>query len=105
MKANYVWGWQISNEGNFIITSDHMTWEEISKRKYVNEFLHPCVHEAWCGWWGVAYCVCETDDRGRTEYVMMFADRNDTPNQARWINVTGCSKGAIAEAVWSLVFA
>ena len=105
MKANYVWGWQISNEGFSVIMPDDMTFEEQQKRHYVNQFLDPSVSQAWCGWHGIAYVVCTIDGDCRREFVLMFADRNDTPNQARWINVTGCSKGAIAEAVWSLVFA
>lgn len=104
MKRNYKWGWQISAEGFKALTTEHMTMEEISKKCYVNKFLDPCVHEGRCGWDGISYCVCDIDGEGRTEFVLMFADRNDTPNGARWINVTGESKGSIAEAVWSLVF-
>lgn len=101
--ANYIWGWQLPKEFK-AITSDYMTQEEIDKRWYVSQYLEPSVHEARCGWDGIMYAVVDNDGKDRREYVLMFADRNDTPNGARWINVTGDSKGAIAEAVWSLVF-
>lgn len=105
MNRTYRWGWQIADDGDFLIDGYKMTQEERDKRHYVNEFLDPSVREANCGWHGIAYCVCAIDGHVRTEYVLMFADKNDTPLQARWINVTGDSKGAIAESVWSLVFA
>lgn len=105
MKANYMWGWQMSEMGFLALTNDRLTAEEIDKRWYVHEYLDPSVREAKCGWYGIAYCVCDIDGEDRTEFVLMFANKDDTPNGARWINVTGCSKGAIAEAVWSLVFA
>ena len=106
MRANYMWGWQIS-EGFQALYVSSMTYEEIDKMRYVQEFLDPSVREAKCGWYGIGYCVCvsDIDGKDRTEFVLMFADKDDTFNSARWINVTGCSKGAIAEAVWSLVFA
>ena len=106
MKATYAWGWQIADMG-FTATVDprDMTDVERDKRHYVNEFLDPSVREARCGWHGIAYCIATIGDEERKEFVMMFGSKNDTPNAARWINVTGDSKGAIAEAVWSLVFA
>lgn len=105
MKANYMWGWQISEMGFQALANNCLTEEEIDKRWYVHEYLDPSVTEAKCGWYGIVYCVCDIDGEDRTEFVLMFANKDDTPNSARWINVTGCSKGAIAEAVWSLVFA
>lgn len=105
MKRSYKWGWQISQEGFLAITRNHMTREELDKRYYVNEFLNASVHEAKCGWYGICYAVCDINGENRREFVLMFADANDTPNGARWIDVTGESKGSIAEAVWSLVFA
>lgn len=104
MKASYRWGWQIDPEFK-ALTRDRFTDNERDKARYVNEFLDASVNKADCGWDGVAYAVCDINGEYRTEFVLMFADRNDTPRQARWINVTGNSKGAIAEAVWSLVFA
>ena len=104
MKATYLWGWQINEMGYLALTPNNLTAEEIDKRWYVHEFLDPSVREARCGWDGIAYCVSDIAGENRTEFVLMFADKNDTPNNARFINVTGCSKGAIAEAVWSLVF-
>lgn len=100
-----MWGWQINQMGFKALDGYHMTMNEIDKRHYVNAFLSPSVHEARCGWDGIAYAVCDIDGENRTEFVLMFAEPNDTPNSARWINVSGDSKGAIAEAVWSLVFA
>lgn len=105
MKASYQWGWQISEMGFKAITADHLTPEELHKRWYVLHFLDPSVDNADCGWHGIDYCVCDIDGNDRREFVLMYADRSDSPNRARWINVTGDSKGAIAEAVWSLVFA
>ena len=105
MKASYMWGWQTSKMGFKALDGYHMTSEELDKRWYVHEYLDPSVSEANCGWYGIAYCVCDINGENRTEFVLMFADKNDTPNAARWINVSGDSKGAIAEAVWSLVFA
>lgn len=105
MKRSYKWGWQISREGFLALTSDRLTLEEIGKKWYVSEFLDPSVREARCGWEGIAYCVCDINGEDRREFVLMFGDRNTTPNGARWIDVTGESKGSIAEAVWSLVFA
>ena len=104
MSKNYLWGWQIADKGFQPITSDHMTAEEIGKRWYVHQFLDPCVREAKCGWDGIAYCVCDINGECRTEYVLMFANKNDTPRMAKWINVSGDSKGAIAETVWNSVF-
>lgn len=104
MKRSYKWGWQIDK--NFLVlTSDYMTQEEIDKRWYVSQYLDPSVKEAKCGWYGVCYAVGDTNGENRREFVLMFGDANDTPNGARWIDVTGESKGSIAEAVWSLVFA
>ena len=103
MKASYVWGWQLP-EGTQALTWDKLNYEEVDKRSYVIDFLDPCVREARCGWYGVVYAVTEDAYGDRKEWVLMFADQNDTPNEARWINVSGNSRGAIAEAVWSLVF-
>ena len=105
MSRCYKWGWQIGQDGFMALTSDHMTMEEIEKRWYVSKFLDPSVHEANCGWYGICYAVCDINGKNRREFVLMFAEANDTPNGARWIDVTGESKGSIAEAVWSLVFA
>ena len=105
MTYTYKWGWQINEMGYKALTSDHLTLEEIDKKWYVNQFLEPSVREAKCGWYGICYAVCDIDGEDRREFVLMFAEANDTPNGARWIDVTGNSKGAIAEAVWSLVFA
>lgn len=103
-KATYAYGWQINNMGFTAVDPREMTDEERSKRRYVNEFLDPSVREAECGWHGVAYVVATIGEEERKEFVLMFATKYDTPNDARWINVSGDSKGAIAEAVWSLVF-
>ena len=103
MRRGYLWGWQL-DDGYRAIMYDHMTEEELDKRNYVHEFLDPCVREAKCGWDAIVYCVCDNNGQDRREFVLMFANKNDTPHMARWINVTGDSKGAIAEAVWSLVF-
>lgn len=105
MKRSYKWGWQISQEGFLALTSDNLTMEEIDKRWYVHQFLDPSVKEAKCGWYGLNYCVCDVNGEDRREFVLMYGSAEDTPNAARWIDVTGDSKGAIAEAVWGLVFA
>lgn len=105
MKASYVWGWQTYDMGYRALTFDHLTDSEKEKSRYVHQFLSLSVHEAKCGWDGISYVVCDINGEDRTEFVLMFAEANDTPRGARWINVTGNSKGAIAEAVWSLVFA
>ena len=105
MKRNYKYGWEISREGFKAITMAYFTMEETYKSVYVSRYLHPSVHEANCGWYGISYCVCDIDGANRREFVLMYADKNDTPNNARWIDVTAESKGSIAEAVWSLVFA
>lgn len=104
MKRSYKWGWQIDKDF-LVLTSDNMTQEEIDKRWYVSQYLDPSVKEAKCGWYGVCYAVGDTNGKNRREFVLMFAEANDTPNGARWIDVTGESKGSIAEAVWGLVFA
>lgn len=104
MARNYTYGWKLSEMGYSAISWDYMTEEEQEKRIYVNNLLDPSVHGAECGWDGVAYCVCDVDGHDRSEFVLMFANRNDTPNDARCICVTGESKGSIAEAVWSSVF-
>ena len=103
MRATYVWGWQLP-KGLLALPTNKLTREELDKRRYVHEFLHPSVSEANCGWHSIAYAVCDIDGERRREYVLMFGDAKDTPVNARWINVSGDSKGAIAEAVWSLVF-
>ena len=105
MKATYSWGWQIADMGYAALTYDHLMPSEADKKWYVEQYLDPSVREAKCGWYGIAYCVCDIDGEDRREFVLMFGSKEDTPNIARWINVTGDSKGAIAEAVWSLVFA
>lgn len=105
MRASYRWGWQIANDGFTALSAAQFTDNERNKAQYVNEYLDASVNKANCGWYGVSYCVCEIDEECRTEFVLMFGDKETTPNGARWINVTGNSKGAIAEAVWSLVFA
>ena len=103
MKSSYKWGWQIIQQGYLSLTTDQLTPEEIDKRWYVAQFLYPSVHEAGCGWHGVSYCVCDGNG-DRREFVLMYGDKETTPKGARWIDVTGNSKGAISEAVWSLVF-
>ena len=104
MARSYRWGWQINSLGFLSLTDDKLTQTEIDKRWFVTQFLDPSVREAKCGWYGVAYCVCDINGEDRTEFVLMFGGKDDTPNNARWINVKGDSKGSIAEAVWSLVF-
>ena len=99
----YKWGWQVSELGYMALPDGELTMEERIKKAYVNSYLDASVREAYCGWNGVAYCVASNGD-DRREFVLMFANRNDTPNSARWIDVTYNSRGAIAEAVWSLVF-
>jgi len=104
MRRNYQWGWQIDPAVQ-ALPSQGLTSGECDKRWYVHQYLDPSVDKANCGWHGIAYAVCcEEDGENRREYVLMFADKNDTPKAARWIDVTGESKGSIAEAVWSLVF-
>lgn len=105
MKATYTWGWQVTKMGFSALTSDRLTPGETDKMQYVDQFLSPSVSEAKCGWDKIGYCVCDIAGENRTEFVLMFGGRNDPPSAARWINVTGDSKGAIAEAVWGLVFA
>ena len=105
MSRNYLWGWQVAERGFAALTSEHMTAGETDKKQFVDLFLDPCVREAKCGWPRVDYVVCEIAGEDRTEFVLMSGGRNDPPRAARWINVTGDSKGAIAEAVWGLVFA
>lgn len=101
--ANYIWGWQLPKETKAVAYYER-TNEEQAKAWYVNEALDKSVAEADCGWTGVCYSVTEDPDEGRREWAVMFANKEDTPREARWIPVTGDSKGAIAEAVWSLVF-
>ena len=101
--ANYIWGWQLS-EDTKAVDCYHRTNEENDKAWYVNNALDKSVAEAGCGWSGVCYAVTEDPYEGRMEWALMFANKDDTPRAARWIPVTGCSKGAIAESVWSLVF-
>lgn len=103
MRRTYQWGWQLDPAVQ-ALPSQALTPEEYDKRWYVIQYLDPSVDKANCGWHGIAYAVCEENGENRREYVLMFADKNDTPNAARWIDVTGESKGSIAEAVWSLVF-
>ena len=105
IQASYRWGWQIANDGFKVLSANHFTDNERDKARYVNEYLNASVSKADCGWDGVTYAVCDIEGESRREWVLMFADKNDTPLEARWINVTGDSKGAIAESVWSLVFA
>lgn len=101
--ARYIWGWELPED---IKAVDYyaMTNEELQKKWYVDNALDKSVAEADCGWYGVHYAVTEDPQNGRMEWVVMYAHGNDTPREARWIPVMGCSKGAIAEAVWSLVF-
>lgn len=102
-EMGYKWGWQISELGYEVVPDSELTMEEQFKKAYVNCYLDASVREANCGWNGIAYCVLRKGN-DRREFALMFAGRNDTPNQARWIDVTYNSKGAIAEAVWALVF-
>lgn len=88
-----------------MLTDNYLSMEEHIKRCYVHEWLSPSVNKAQCGWYGLNYCVADINGEDRREFVLMYADANDTPNGARWIDVTGESRGSIAEAVWSLVFA
>ena len=104
MTRSYKWGWQISDMGYKGISPNCLTHTEIDKMGYVNQYLAPSVEQARCGWAGIAYCVCDINGNNRAEFVLMFWSKYDTPHNARWINVTGDSKGAIAETVWSLVF-
>ena len=103
-QRSYKWGWQIDSGFKAVKFNDFTRYEE-DKKQYVNNYLSESVNKADCGWYGIAYVVLECDGIDRREYVLMFGDRNDTPHNARWIDVTGESKGSIAEAVWSLVFA
>lgn len=101
--ANYIWGWQLPEDVK-AIGYDQQTDDEKSKGRYVNNALDKSVAEAECGWCGVCYAVTEDKYGDRREWALMFASKDDVPKDARWVPVTGCSKGAIAEAVWSLVF-
>lgn len=105
MSRNYRYGWELADLGFQAIHFSEMTPCELNKSVYVDSALNASVHDAGCGWYGVSYVVCTIGGENRTEFVMMFADKNDTPTGARWINVTGESKGSIAEGVWSTVFA
>lgn len=101
--ANYIWGWQLP-EDTKAISRVYYTDEELHKSWYVNKELNDSVAAADCGWYGISYAVTEDSYGDRREWALMFADKDDSPRSARWIPVTGNSKGAIAENVWSLVF-
>lgn len=101
--SQYIWGWELPEDVK-AVDYYNRTSEEMATGWYVNNALDKSVAEADCGWSGVYYSVTEDPCCGRREWAVMFANKNDTPREARWIPVTGCSKGAIAEAVWSLVF-
>lgn len=101
--ANYIWGWQLSDD-NKAIDYDMMTEDEQEKARYVNGALHKSVAEARCGWPVISYVVTEDSFGIRREWALMFGSKEHSPKSARWIPVTGNSKGAIAENVWSLVF-
>ena len=101
--ANYIWGWQVP-EYEKAIDYDKMSEDEKEKARYVNGILDKSVSEAHCGWYGIAYVVTENAYGDHTEWTLMFGGKEKKPSDARWIPVTGSSMGAVAEAVWSLVF-
>ena len=101
--ASYIWGCQVPSDEK-AIDYEKMTEDEQEKARYVNGVLDKSVSDARCGWYGIAYVVTENSYGDHSEWALMFGSKQDSPIHARWIPVTGCSRGAVAESVWSLVF-
>lgn len=100
---SYVWGWQLTQKGYKKKPDADMTDWQKACAEYVEHYLTPSIRIADCGWDHARLFVFSTPWGCDEEFVGLFAHIENVGG--RYYNVTGCSKGAIAEVVWSGVYA
>lgn len=98
---NYTWKWSLDEKGFVEVLFNEYTDCQTQKLKYVEKYLSPSILYANCGWNHVVYYVLKNGSDTR-EYAALYPEKENT--NGRYINVSGNSLGAIAEAVWSNVF-
>ena len=99
--SNYTWKWDLDEKGFIEVSFSELNECQFRKLDYVKKYLSPSILHANCGWNHVVYYVLKNGCDTR-EYVALYPEKENT--NGRYINVSGNSLGAIAEAVWSNVF-
>lgn len=73
--------------------------EELSNKRFVEDYLSPTLREAKCGWFALRFEVIIDEYGSRLWVVHMYAEPEDM-NPIRTVNVSGESKGFIAQNVF-----
>lgn len=98
---SYLWKWQLDEMGfNEIPFADYTEWQN-KVRNYVEKYLSPSIENANCGWNHCVFYVLE-NQHGTEEFIALYPDEDN--QNGRYINVSGNSLGAIAEATWNSVY-
>ncbi len=96
---SYTYDWEIKDSGYTELPLEaYSDWKK-KARDYVEKYLSPSVEHAKCGWSGCEYHLFKNPFGDIDEYISL-----DTDVRGRYINVSGDSLGAIAEAIWNCVF-
>lgn len=98
----YTYKWNLVQNGFIELDWHFYSQEELKKSAYVEQYLSPSVKHALCGWDHCIYHVFANGYNDREEFVALYPDEDETCG--RFINVSGNSLGAIAEALWNNIF-
>lgn len=91
---SYMYEFTVKERGYVDIGWRAMSECELDKSVFVEAHLLKTLRAAKCGWQNLQYRVMVTPSDMRTEFLVLWADEIGKSG-SRWINVTGCSLGAI----------
>lgn len=72
------------------------------KDRYIGNYLLPAIIHANCGWENIKYKIFESKTGSHEEYIVLCYDNHS--DEGRYINVSGNSLAAIAQAVSDNIF-
>lgn len=94
---NYTYGHVLKNRGYTEVPESEYTERQKDMKEYI-DMLSNVVAKARCGWDGVWYKVMRYKDKSE-EYFEKYMVLHIDGNGARWIPITGNSKGANLEVL------
>lgn len=93
MKS-YMYRQTVEERGYVEVDWKAMSKCELEKSAFVDSHLAKTLKVSHCGWENLEYKVMETPSGHRTEFLVLWAEEVGKSG-SRWINVTGCSIGAV----------
>ena len=91
---NYTYGWHLQNQGYVEVPESEYTERMIDMKNFIDK-LSDIVKEAKCGWCKVEYKVMKYMDDSFEKFMVLYVGEHD----ARWIPITGNSKGCNIEVL------